>query len=213
MSSHPYAKKDSGAGKELNILDLTNPDTLFELAIEIEEIVGLRGDKLLRDLFERAGDAEYTHLIYRDPLRPGRIWLRKLGPEGQIDNSPTRARLDESRRITEKVFPGLLDILEDQIEASDETGSKLSGSAFLVELPPIIYSENSSVSGIDVATALEYLIFLYPELVRPWAALIFTYSEIIGLPEAAERVRAECTSSCEHAQVVAHLLGPDTIPI
>lgn len=175
-----------------NILDLTAQETLFELAIEPTELIGRTGAKLIADLKDRAVDAEYTHMYFRDPIRPGIIWFTMLE---QVNNNlqlPTRGRLDHCRRVTDSVFPGFLA----ELENSDE-------EIVMSAIPPIA----SGVNGTDLATALEYLVFVYPGMVRAWAALIFTYDEMLGLKEGAEGARSECIGSCPHAQVVSYLLG------
>lgn len=174
-----------------NILDLTSKQTLFELAIEDGELLGRRGAKLIADLKERATEAEYTHMYFRDPIRPGIVWFTVLGDSGEL-SLPTRGRLDECRRVTEGVFPGLLGELEDCDEEQ-----------VLTKIPPL----TRGVSGQELAIALEYLVFAHPTMVRAWAALIFTYDEILGLREGAESARAACAAGCPHTQVVAYLMG------
>ncbi|MGE4234429.1 MAG: hypothetical protein AB7F43_13975 [Bacteriovoracia bacterium] len=176
-----------------NILDLTAPQTLFELAIETEELLGPEGQKLIADLKERAFEAEYTHLYYRDPFRPGIVWLCVLG--SSADELPLRGKLDTCHKTTEAVFPGFLA----RVESVDE--DDIDG-----QIPPI----SGNVNALDLATALEYIVFIYPEMIRAWAALIFTYSEILGSYEGAQRVRAECSMVCTNAPVVLHLLGDST---
>src|SRR5690349_12837419 len=110
----------SSSSAESRILDLTSKQTLYELAIEEDELLGQAGLKLIQELKERAGDADFTHLYFRDPLRPGIVWFCVLNPD--FDNSqvysesfedgephynlPTRGKLDFCRQMTEKVFPG-----------------------------------------------------------------------------------------------------------
>lgn len=176
------------------ILDLTSNQTLFELAIEEKELLGREGAKLIADLRERASEADYTHMYFRDPMRPGIIWFSLLGEYG-LTNLPTRGRLEECWKISEKVFPGFLSTLENEEE--DQVMS---------QVPPI----TTGHTGLELATALEYLIFVHPEMVRAWAALIFTYDQILGLREAAENVRNACLQSCTNAQVVLYLLSDST---
>ena len=173
-----------------NILDLTSTQTLFELAIESEELVGRLGAKLIADLRDRACDAEYTHMYFRDPMRPGIVWFSVLSAPNGLQ-LPTRGRLDQCRKVAEKVFPGFLA----KVEADDEN--------VMSQIPPLTVG----VSGIELATALEYVVFVYPSMARAWAALIFTYDQVLGLKEGAESAQAECIGSCPHAQVVSYLLG------
>ena len=177
-----------------NILDLTSNETLFELAIDSHELVGRTGAKLIADLKDRAIDAEYTHMYFRDPIRPGIVWFSVLGTSNSLQ-LPTRGRLDHCRKVTEEIFPGFLA----QVEKNEED--------VMSAIPPIAYG----VTATELATALEYLVFVYPQMTRAWAALIFAYGEMMGLKEAAESARAECIGSCPHAQVVSYLLGDTTI--
>ncbi|HRK01644.1 MAG TPA: hypothetical protein PLH57_03195 [Oligoflexia bacterium] len=170
-----------------NILDLTLPQTLYELAIDDHEIYGPAGAKLIADLRERAFEADYTHLYFRDPMRPGIVWFMALGSSGSL---PTRGKLDYCRKITDKVFPGFLAKVDSD---SDDN--------IMTQIPPL----TTGVSGFELATALEYLVFVYPSMVRAWAALVFTYGEMLGMREAAETVRNECNTLCPYAQVVAYL--------
>lgn len=180
-----------------HILDLTLPQTLFELAIEDHELYGPMGAKLIADLRERAHEAEYSHLFFRDPMRPGIIWFLSLGPNGSL---PTRGKLDFCRRITEKVFPGFLEKVESEVEESQLAGDS-NIDPIMAQIPPL----TTGVSGMELATALEYLVFVYPSMVRAWVALVFTYGEMLGMREAAETVRNECNTLCPYAQVVAYL--------
>lgn len=189
------------------ILDLTSKQTLYELAIEDDELLGTAGLKLIQELKERAGDADFTHLYFRDPLRPGIVWFCVLDPrfsaevmdfeeiEGESQaqyNLPTRGKLDFCRQVTETVFPGFLQQIDPD---SDENITS--------QIPPL----SIGASGLELATALEYLVFIYPTMVRAWAALIFTYGEILGMHETAQTVRAECASICPEAQIVMYLLA------
>ena len=179
-----------------HILDLTSQQTLFELAIESSELIGRVGARMLADLKERASDAHYTHMYYRDPIRPGIVWLSLL--EESTENTlslPTRGRLDQCRKVTEGVFPGFIETLEN---SDDEK--------IMSEIPPI----TTECSGFDLVTALEYLVFVYPTMVRGWAALIFAYDHILNLKEGAESARKECISVCPNAQIVPYLTSdPD----
>lgn len=171
------------------ILDLTDSKTLFDLAIESSELIGRKGTKLLNDLKERASEADYTHVYFRDSLRPGVIWFNSLLDERTI---PTRGKINECRETTENVFKGFLNSIP-----KDDQAAVLSAT------PPI----TNGVSALDLVTALEYIIFVHPEMVRAWASLIFAYGEILKIPEAAENAYAECIGTCSHAQVVQFLLG------
>ena len=178
-----------------NILDLTAKETLFELAIEDRELLGHTGAKLIADLKERATEAEYTHMYFRDPIRPGIVWFTMLGQGGEL-NLPTRGRLDECRQMAERVFPDFLRALE----GSEE-------EAIMQQIPPLALG----VTAQELATALEYLVFVHPSMTRAWAALIFTYDEMLGLKDGAESVREACLGSCQHSQIVPYLLGEATI--
>lgn len=173
-----------------NILDLTSNQTLFELAIEDRELLGPQGAKLIADLKERAVEAEYTHMYFRDPIRPGIVWFTVLGHSVDLQ-LPTRGRLDECRKICDSVFHDFLKSLGDCDEA-----------VIMHQIPPLAFG----VSGLELATALEYIVFVYPGMVRAWAALIFTYDQMLGLKDGAASVREACIGSCPHAQVVAYLL-------
>ncbi|MBI3544648.1 MAG: hypothetical protein HY075_15360 [Deltaproteobacteria bacterium] len=179
-----------------NILDLTSKDTLFELAIEDGELLGHCGAKLIADLKERAVEAEYTHMYFRDPIRPGIVWFTVLnGGAGELQ-LPTRGRLDDCRKQCESVFPGFLRTLE----GADE-------EAIMAQIPPLALG----VTALELSGALEYLVFVHPSMTRAWAALIFTYGEMMGLRDGAESAREACIGSCPHAQVVSYLLGENTI--
>jgi hypothetical protein len=156
--------------------------------------MGAKGARLIADLRDRAFDADYSQLFYRDPIRPGIIWLQVLIEGGEYE-IPVRGKLDESLRVCARVFPKFLD----EIENLD------SDEAVMQQIPPISVSQE--ISGLELVTALEYIVFLYPEMVRAWASLVFAYSEILGLHEAASRVREECLCLCSNTQVVFHLLG------
>lgn len=172
------------------VLDLTDHKTVFELGFEESELLGANGAKIIADLKERARDADYTHMYYRDPVRPGIVWFVELDPnEMQL---PTRAKLEESRKVTERVFPKFIS----ELQSNDE-------DVIMQAIPPI----QMGVSGLDLAISLEYIIFLYPEMVRAWAALIFCYQEILKLKHSAEFVYQECASSCEHAQIVSFMMN------
>lgn len=175
-----------------NILDLTSKQTLFELAIEDGELLGPQGAKLIADLRDRAAEAEYTHMYFRDPIRPGIVWFTVLGGSSCELSLPTRGRLDDCRKVSEAVFPEFLKSLEDRDE-----------EVIMQQIPPLAFG----VSGVELATALEYLVFIYPTMVRAWAALIFTYEHMLGLKAGAESAREACIGSCPHAQVVTYLLG------
>lgn len=185
--------------RQINILDLTSPDTLYELAIEEVEFFGVQGTKLIQDLKERAADAEYTHVFHRDSIRPGIIWFVALGEN--VTEMPRRGKLDECRRIIQEVFPGVLA----RIERLESQGYE---KICMAELPPLVPEH---ASALDLVTALEYLVFLYPQMVRAWAALVFSYSEIMGLYEAASLARHECVTLCEHAQIALYLLSDKRI--
>jgi hypothetical protein len=188
-----------GTEGSANILDLTSKQTLFELAIEGDELLGRAGAKLIADIRSRAAEADYTHLYFRDPIRPGIVWLATL-PSTDADampdstmGLPTRAKLDECRAVAERVFPGFLASLEEADE--DAVGASI---------PPLAVG----VSGLDLVTALEYVVFAYPVMARAWAALIFAYEQMLNLKEGAESAKTACMGSCPHAQVVAYLLAP-----
>lgn len=178
-----------------NILDLTSKQTLFELAIEDKELLGQQGAKLIADLKDRAIEAEYTHMYFRDPIRPGIVWFTVLGKSNELQ-LPTRGRLDDSRKICSKVFKGFLESIED----CDE-------EVIMQQIPPLALG----VSGLELCTALEYLVFVYPGMVRAWAALVFAYDHMLGLKAGAESAREACIGSCQHAQVVSYLLGENTV--
>jgi hypothetical protein len=179
-----------------NILDLTSKQTLFELAIADNELLGPAGAKLIADLKERACEAEYTHMYFRDPIRPGIIWFTMLGVAANEISVPTRGRLDECREICERVFPKFLRSLE----GCDE-------QAVTRQIPPLALG----VTAHELATALEYVVFVHPAMTRAWAALIFTYGEMMGLKDGAESAREACVGTCKHAQIVPYLLGETMI--
>lgn len=183
----------SNAVAVANILDLTSQQTLFELAIEDGELLGQRGAKLIAELKERASEADYTHMYFRDPIRPGIVWFTVLGVTGEL-SLPTRGRLEECRQVCETVFPGFLKKLEG---CDDEVIMK--------EIPPLALE----VSAAQLCTALEYLLFVHPSMVRAWAAVIFAYEHMMGLKDAAQSAREACIGSCPHAQVVPYLLGEE----
>lgn len=204
----------SNEHQEANVLDLTLPQTLFELAIEEKELLGPVGAKLIADLKEKAQDAEYTHLYYRDPIRPGIIWFSQLGDMQSVDELglPTRGKLDHSRRVTERVFPGFLKSVEAAIQAEkidwndsddNEADNQAVDRVIMAQIPPL----TNGVSGLELAVALEYLVFIYPSMVRAWATLIFTYAEILGLKEGAESSRHACIMNCPYAQIALFLMG------
>ncbi len=174
---------------ESQILDLTNPQTVFELGFEEKELLSSSGAKIIADIKDRARDADYTHMYFRDPMRPGIVWFTELDPnEMQL---PTRAKLEEARLITEKVFPKfLISIQSEDIDI------------IMTAIPPI----QLGVGGIELATALEYIVFLYPEMVRAWAALIFCYRELLNLKSSSNEVYQECISKCQNAQVVSFMM-------
>lgn len=176
------------------VLDLTDAQTLFELAIDAQELLGQKGAKLIADLKEKAGEADYTHMYFRDPMRPGIVWFAALANDGI--SIPTRGKLDEAHAITDKVFPGFILGLDPQ----DEDG-------IMAQIPPL----TTNASGLELVTALEYIIFLYPEMVRAWAALIFAYGEMLNLEQSAKLVYQDCAGTCKHAQIVAHLLPNEMI--
>ncbi|MBI3555495.1 MAG: hypothetical protein HY074_04450 [Deltaproteobacteria bacterium] len=189
-----------------NILDLTSKQTLFELAIEDGELIGHSGAKLIADLKERAIEAEYTHMYFRDPIRPGIVWFTVLGSgasklsldalgNGEL-SLPTRGRLDDCRQMCDGVFPGFLRSLEGMDE------ERIMGG-----IPPLALG----VSAVELSTALEYIVFVHPVMTRAWAALIFTYDQMMGLKQGAESAREACVGSCPHAQVVSYLLGENTV--
>lgn len=190
--THPKERLVRQTSDGINILDLTSKNTLFELAFEPKDLLGLEGAKLIADLKERARDAEYTHLYYRDPVRPGIIWFCILN---KPDEMPTRGRLDRCRKIAEKVFPGFLASL--QLAPEDDH--------VLAQIPSLALDNPTKATGFELITALEYIVFLYPEMVRAWAALCFAYGEILGMKDAAARVREDCTIACHHSQIVVHL--------
>lgn len=176
-----------------SILDLTSKQTLFELAIEEQELIGHAGAKLIADLRERATEADYTHMYFRDPIRPGIVWFAMID-NGSVFSMPTRGRLDFCRKVTESAFPGFLASLDD----SDE-------QKILSQIPPL--QQDRNISGLDLATALEYLVFVYPGMVRAWAALIFTYDHILNLKDGADSARTACITGCPNAQVAFYLMG------
>ena len=178
-----------------NILDLTSKQTLFELAIEDGELLGHGGAKLIADLKERAIEAEYTHMYFRDPIRPGIVWFTVLGNNGEL-SLPTRGRLDDCRQVCEGVFPEFLRSIEGQDE------ELITG-----RIPPLALG----VSATELCTALEYIVFVYPMMTRAWASLIFTYDQMMGLKHGAESAREACIGSCPHAQVISYLLGENTV--
>lgn len=194
-------EKDESTG----ILDLTCTQTLFELAIEDFELRGAMGARLIADLKMRAAEADYQHLYYRDPIRPGIIWHVGLGAHEIVSaeelnaGDAERGHLDFCRNVAESVFPGFLQTVEDRISESDEEAE----AVVMQQIPPLVMN----VSGMDLATALEFTVFLYPNMIRAWAALLFVYQEILHLTEAAERAREECVAMCKHPEVVFHLLG------
>ncbi len=173
-----------------NVLDLTEKQTLFELAFDESELLGPSGAKLIADIKERARDAEYTHLYYRDPIRPGIIWFVVLD-ENEMQQ-PTRGKWEECRMITEKVFPDFIENL-----------SHLDEDQILAAIPPI----QTGISAVELAVALEYLVFIYPKMVRAWAALIFSYRELMNLKQSAKSVYAECVGTCENSQIVSFMMG------
>ncbi len=184
---------DSQEGNDsvpVQILDLTSKQMRFELAVEDEELLGCKGARLIADLKERAIEAEYTHMYYHDPIRPGIIWLSALNPS-RLD-LPARGKIEYCRDVANEVFPDFLDSLRDEAEES-----------IMARIPPLA----TGVPGVDLVTALEYLVFVYPAMVRAWAALIFAYGEIFGMKESAEAVRLDCAEHCPHAQVVTYLMG------
>ncbi len=170
------------------ILDLTNPQVCYELAVEAEELFGRKGAKLIADLKERAGEAEYTHMYYRDPMRPGIMWFSALNNQ----SLPARGKLELCRSITERVFPNFLNSLDPE-----------NAEEIMSQIPPISYG----VNALDLATALEYLVFVHPSMVRAWAALIFAYGEMLKMPFAADATRQDCIGTCPHAQVVMFLIS------
>ena len=180
------------------VLDLTDYKTLYELAIEQEEFFGPKGSKLLNDLKDRAAEADYTHLYFRDPVRPGVVWFSQLQFDGEAthESIPTRGKLDECRSITENVFPNFLNEI-----------SNADVNVVMAQTPPI----TADVSGIELVTALEYIIFLYPEMVRAWAALIFAYGEILHMKDAAEAAYNDCVGTCTHSQMVGFLMGESSV--
>ncbi|MEW6055283.1 MAG: hypothetical protein AB1540_01605 [Bdellovibrionota bacterium] len=191
-----------------NILDLTSKQTLFELAIEPRELLGHEGAKLIADLKDRAAEAEYTHMYFRDPIRPGIVWFTALGEDSGLA-LPTRGRLDQCRKMTDKIFPGFLTGLEAQVTEATEMGSdeEHCDEIILSQIPPLTLG----VSGMELATALEYIVFVYPQMVRAWAALIFAYDQILTLKAGAESVREECIGNCDHAQIVSHLMSDEVL--
>lgn len=182
----------------INILDLTAKKTLFELALDPQDLIGVAGAKMIADLKDRAFDADYTHMYYRDPVRPGIIWFAVLGSSDEL---PTRGRLDRCRKAAEKAFPGLIETLESYSEKEK----------IMSEVPTL--KTGIELTGLELTTALEYIVFLFPDMVRAWAALLFSYAEILKLSEAAERVREECISACPQAQIVVHFLSEQKIEI
>ncbi len=212
------------AQQPTSVLDLTDKQTLFELAMEPRELLGSAGAKLIADLAERAMDADYTHLYYRDPIRPGMIWFTPLVDDERdyALNLPTRGKIDECRFMTDLVFPGLckrLERLKRESEMApprsrgddhgfDSTGTDCGHDSVLVmqDVPPLILSPSSSITSFELVTALEYIVFVYPEMVRAWASLIFAYEHLLGLVDAAKSTREACLGTCKYAQVVAHLI-------
>jgi hypothetical protein len=187
-----------------NILDLTSQQTVFELAIEDQELIGPSGAKLIADIKERAAEADYTHMYFRDPIRPGIVWFTALGPGSGL-NLPTRGRLDQCRRVAESVFPDFLEQLEKVVAAAEESEDQDPELVVISQIPPI----SRGVSGLELATALEYIVFVYPSMVRAWAALIFTYDQIIGLRSGVDSARNACMANCQHAQLVPYLTGDE----
>ncbi|MBI2607151.1 MAG: hypothetical protein HYW49_13835 [Deltaproteobacteria bacterium] len=173
----------------VQILDLTSKQMRFELGVEDGELLGRKGARLIADLKERATEAEYTHMYYRDPIRPGIIWFSALNPSGL--DLPARGKIEYCRDVANKVFPDFLDSLQDEAEES-----------IMARIPPLVIG----ASGVDLVTTLEYLVFVYPGMVRAWAALIFSYSEVLGLKESAEAARSDCAEHCAHAQIVTYLM-------
>jgi hypothetical protein len=184
-----------------NVLDLTAKQTLFELAIADDELIGPRGVKLLSDIKTRAAEADYTHLYYRDPLRPGIIWMIVF-PHG----TRIRAKIDHCHSIMDKVFPGLLESLDRDPE--NNTMTELPMLSLKLKKPKDRYLDDNTkgISALDLVTALEYLVFIQPGIVRAWAALMFAYSEIFNLREGAQEVQKECTNACPQVQLVSYLI-------
>lgn len=171
------------------ILDLTSRQTRFELAVGDEELLGRKGARLIADLKERAVEAEYTHMYYRDPIRPGIIWFSALNPAGL--DLPARGKIEYCRDVANEAFPGFLESLRGE---ADEN--------VMARIPPLA----TGVAGVDLVTALEYVVFLYPAMVRAWAALIFAYGEILGRKESAAAARSDCAEQCPNAQIVTYLV-------
>lgn len=215
------------AQQPTSVLDLTDKQTLFELAMEPRELLGSAGAKLIADLAERAMDADYTHLYYRDPVRPGMIWFTPLVDDERdyALNLPTRGKIDECRFMTDLVFPGLCKRLERLKRDAELKATKLNGAdcrdaggdasldaslsdsvLVMQDVPPLILSPSSSITSFELVTALEYIVFVYPEMVRAWASLIFAYEHLLGLVDAAKSTREACLGTCKYAQVVAHLI-------
>lgn len=193
----------NGSSEDIR-LDLSNPQTLYELAVEPDELLGRPGAKLLADMKGQAIGAGFKEFCYRDPMRPGIIWLVNVATDNGM-LTPSRARLDYCRAVAETVFPEFIAALERKIKALAESGAsgRSMDDVVMAEIPPI----TRGPSGMELATALEYMVFTYPAMVRAWAALIFVYDQLLGLKEGAESARSHCMAMCAYPQIVSYFLG------
>jgi hypothetical protein len=148
-----------------NILDLTLREVRFELAISDEDLIGEKGACFLEELKSKAIEVNYTHIYYRDAFRPGIIWFEELNFDR--NSLPVRSKLEWSKKICNKVFPGFLNVLKKQ--------------KYPNVLNAKIPQAQVGVSVYDLVTALEYVVFCYPELIRALISLNFIYQEYFNL--------------------------------
>lgn len=169
------------------VFDLIDANNLKGLGLVESQLMGPIGRITLDTLKDNAKRLGYHHFAFRDPIRPGAMWVENLET---LERSPWRTL--ENARLVDRICPGLIE--------SWERSSKEPLDWDMI-YPPV------HTPPMQYCTALEWLIRKYPDAVVAWVELALTYENELGLNYAVSDLFKQCRSTSNTWGVVAHVLG------
>lgn len=169
------------------VLDLLNTTQLQILGYQENQLTGPIGELTLNEVKLFAKQSHFEHIAFRDPKRPGRLWVENL------KNGKTEPwRTYETAKLVNKLCPNLIENWEN---------SHLSPVDWDMQYPPI------TTPSIHYCTVLEWLALRFPAAVVVWVELALTYENDLKIHSALEELYLECQKRCPHWTIVWHVLG------
>ncbi len=172
-----------------HVLDLTNPHVLSHLGYKPNQILGPIGALTLDELKRDAKNAGKSHCAYRDPLRPGKLWVEDLNAK---ETNREIWQTLETASLVDRLLPGMIKFWQ------KETRPPVDWDLFY---PPL------STPPLEYVQALEWLSGRYPDVVVIWVELALTYENDLKIAYALESLIQDCKKMSKTWRITAEVLG------